>query len=309
MAYLKAFGAYLPERRVGNEEIAAHAGCDPEWIYSVSGIRERRFAAPGEEVADLAQRAAEDCLARAGLRAEDLGLLVLASGSAPRRFPGPAGELAARLGLHGVPALDLPMASAGSLFGLALADRMAPSCGNVLVVGAEKMSSVVMCGPADRNVTVLFGDGAGACIVSPAEGLARIVDAALHSDGAFAQDLRLEFNQPLAMNGQVVILQAARKMPAAIREVLARNGREPAALGAVLMHQANQNLIVRVARSLGIPEQRAYSNIRHYGNTSSASMLIAASEWVREHGFASGSPVVFTAFGAGFHWGALLAEA
>ena len=303
MAYLKAFGAYLPERRVSNEEIAAHAGCDPEWIYGASGIRERRFAAPGEEVADLAARAAEDCLARAGARAADLGMVLLASGSAPRRFPGPACELAERLGLHGVPALDVPMASAGSLFALALADRLAEASGPVLVVAAEKMSSVVMCGPADRNVTMLFGDGAGACLVGADEGMARIVGACLHSDGAFAQDLRLDFHQPLHMNGQVVILQAARKMPAAVREVLAKAGRQPGELAAVLMHQANQNLIVRVARSLGLAEDKAYSNIECYGNTSSASLLIAAAEWAPEPGL-----VAFTAFGAGFHWGALLAE-
>ena len=199
------------------------------------------------------------------------------------------------------------MASAGSLFGLALADRLAAAYGNVLVIAAEKMSSVVLRQPMDRSTAVLFGDGAGACLVSASSGMARIVDSALFSDGAFAEDLRLEFGQPLAMSGRSVILQASRKIPRAIAEVLARNGRAPSEVTIFLMHQANQNLIDKVAQALGVPPDRFYTNIRRYGNTSSASMLIAAKEWF-DGGAPLAGPIVFAGFGAGFHWGALLAE-
>ncbi|MBI1790595.1 MAG: ketoacyl-ACP synthase III, partial [Acidobacteria bacterium] len=212
MAFLKSFGAYLPDRVVGNEEIGALAGSSAEWIVNVSGIEERRYAGEEESVAAMALRAAKDCLERAGTEAARLGMVMVASGTSERRFPGPAATVASQLGLSGTPAIDLPMASAGSLFGLALAARLADIYRNILVIGAEKMSPVVLRPPMDRSSAVLFGDGAGACLVSsePSPGAARVVDAAIFSDGAFAEDLRLEFEQPLVMNGRSVILQASR---------------------------------------------------------------------------------------------------
>ena len=307
MAYIKAFGSYLPERVVTNTEIAAKLGVDAGWILNASGIAERRFAAEGEEVEDLAVGAARDCLTRAGVTAESIGMLMVASGSAARRFPGPASSVAFRLGLGGRPCLDIPMASAGSLFGLALAHELAPSFGNVLLVGAEKMSAVTMREPLDRNSAILFGDGAGACLVGAESGIAEILGACLQSDGAFAGDLCLQWDAPLRMNGPVVILQASRKIPAAIQEVCRRHGVAADSVESFVMHQANLNLIVRVAGALSVPAERFFSNIRRYGNTSSASMLIAACEWQEAGGFRPGAPVVFAGFGAGFHWGAVLA--
>ena len=308
MPFLKAFGSYLPSRVVSNEEIGKLVGSSAEWILNVSGIEERRFAADGETVADMAAEAARDCLAGAGLAAPDLGMLLVASGSSERRFPGPAAGLAHRLNLDGVPAVDLPMASAGSLFGMALAARLAQAYGNILVVAAEKMSSVVLKQPMNPATAILFGDGAGACLISAGEGFARIVDSALYTDGSFTEDLKLELEGPLEMNGRSVILQASRKVPRAIGALLEKCGRAPGDAACFLMHQANQNLIVRIADALGVAAEKFHSNIRRYGNTSSASMLIAAAEWQRQSGFEPGVPVVFAAFGAGFHWGALLAE-
>ncbi|MGD1094565.1 MAG: beta-ketoacyl-ACP synthase 3 [Bryobacteraceae bacterium] len=307
MAFLRAFGSYLPSRVAGNAELAALLGCDPDWILSVSGISERRYAAEDETVVDLAHRAGSDCLNRAGVEPGQIGLLIVSSGSAERRFPGPAAETAFRLGLNGIPAIDLPVASAGSVFALALAAQLSPVHGQILVIAAEKMSAVISRPPLDRNTAILFGDGAGACLVHPTDGPAEILDACLHTDGAFAQNLRLEFEQPIHMDGRTVILQASRKMPAVIREVLERKNQAAAGVDTYLMHQANQNLIVRVAEALGVDPPRFYSNIARYGNTSSASMLIAAAEWSAESGFRPSQPVVFAGFGAGFHWGALLA--
>jgi 3-oxoacyl-[acyl-carrier-protein] synthase III len=201
------------------------------------------------------------------------------------------------------------MASAGSLFGMALAATLAPRYGNnVLVVASEKMSDVVAREPAEPGTAILFGDGAGACLITPEDGPARIVDHVLHSDGSFADDLRLEFDAPLAMNGRSVIMQASRKIPAAINEVLEKQQTKAAEVEVFLMHQANQNLIDRVARAIQVEPSKFYSNIARYGNTSSASMLIAASEWWQNPGPRSGQSICFAAFGAGFHWGALLAE-
>src|SRR5260370_27581912 len=136
MAFLRAFGCYLPSRVVENSELAVTLGAAPAWMLQATGIAERRFAAPEETVASMGTSAAKDCLEKAGVEAREVRLLLVASGSAERRFPGPASEVGAALGIAGVPAIDLPIASAGSLFGMALAGQLAPGYGNVLVVAS-----------------------------------------------------------------------------------------------------------------------------------------------------------------------------
>jgi 3-oxoacyl-[acyl-carrier-protein] synthase-3 len=307
VAFLKAFGSYLPERRVSNQELGQRLECTPEWIQGACGITERRFAAEGESVVEMGVAAARDCLSRAGMQASDLGMVIVSSGSAEQRFPGPASSVAHRLGCGQIPAWDLPLASAGGLFGLALANGLAARYGTVLVVAAEKMSAISLREPLDRNVAILFGDGAGACLVSASDGFGAITGEAIHSDGSFAGDLRLNWGGALVMNGRSVILQAGRKLPAGIAEVLGRAGIGAADVEVFLVHQANKNLIDRVAQSLGVPAERFYCNIQRFGNTSSASMLIAAAEYFAAQAMTA-RPVVFAAFGAGFHWGAVLVE-
>jgi 3-oxoacyl-[acyl-carrier-protein] synthase III len=307
VAAIKAFGAYLPPRIVTNGELAARLDCEAGWILDVSGIEERRYAGPEDSVASMGVAAARECLDRAGLKAADVGMILVSSGSSERRFPGPASAIAHALNIDGVPAIDLPIASAGSLFGMAMAAPLSAIHGNVLVIASEKMSSIALREPLERGVAPLFGDGAGACLIG-ADGPVSIIDSVMHSDGQFAEDLRLDFDAPLAMNGRSVILQASRKLPSAIGELLERNGRTAQSVKVFLMHQANQNLMDRVARALDVEAARFYSNIRRYGNTSSASMLIAAAEWWRDPGPAVGDLICFAAFGAGFHWGTLLAQ-
>jgi 3-oxoacyl-[acyl-carrier-protein] synthase-3 len=310
VAAIKAFGAYLPSRIVTNSELAARLDCEPNWILDVSGIEERRYAAPEESVASMGVAAARECLDHAGLKSTDVGMILVSSGSSERRFPGPASAIAHALNMDGIPSIDLPIASAGSLFGMAMAAPLSAMHGNVLVIASEKMSAIAMREPMERGVAPLFGDGAGACLIGPAmdpgAGSARIIDYILHSDGSFADDLRLDFDAPLAMNGRSVIMQASRKLPSAIGELLDKNGRTAQSVKVFLMHQANQNLMDRVARALNVEAARFYTNIRRYGNTSSASMLIAAAEWWRDPGPAPGDVICFASFGAGFHWGALL---
>ena len=303
MAAIKGFGAYLPSRIVTNAELAARLDCEPGWILDVSGIEERRYAATDESVVTMGVAAA-----RAAMNGEPIGMILVSSGSSERRFPGPASAIAHALELVGIPAIDLPVASAGGLFGMALAATLSAIHGNILVIASEKMSTIAMREPLERGVAPLFGDGAGACLIGPEDGPVQILDSVLHSDGAFAEDLRLEFDAPLAMNGRSVILQASRKIPSAIAELLAKTGNSAAAVKVFLMHQANQNLMDRVARALAVDTALFHSNIKRYGNTSSASMLIAASEWWRDPGPAAGDLICFAAFGAGFHWGALLAR-
>lgn len=304
--FLHGFGMHVPERVVTNAEMAARVDRTADWIEAACGIRERRWAAAETSVADLAIAAAHDCLERTGVAASSLGLIIVASGSARPGFPGPAAEVAARLGLEGTPAIDLPMASAGSLFGMTMATQMVAHFGDVLVIGAEKMSAVIETGAIDPNTAILFGDGAGVVLVSARPGPWEILDAVLHTDGQYRDSLAFDWSAPLRMNGLSVILQAARKLPSSIGEVLTRQKVAAADVNVFLLHQANQNLLVRVAKSLGVPAERVYSNVARYGNTSSASMLIAAAEWSLANPAAG--PVVFSAFGAGFHWGALLAR-
>lgn len=303
MAFLRAFGAWAPERIVTNEEIAPRIGKDPGWILEMTGIEQRHWAAPGETVADLAERAARQCLERAGVAPADVGMLMLSSGTSERRFPGPASTVAHRLGMGTAPAIDLPVASAGALFAVSMAAGLADRVGNILVVAAERMSATVDHDPMDPNSGMLFGDGAGACLVSAHEGGWRVVDWVLHSDGSVADLIQLPLQGAFAMDGMGVIVHASRKIPAAISELLARNGIAPSAVDQFLLHQANQNLLSRIAKSLGVEASRIYSNIRRYGNTSSASMLIAAAE-----AGPVGETLCFAAFGAGLHWGALVAR-
>ena len=307
MSSLRAFGAYLPTRIVENAELAAETGVDPDWILRASGIQQRRFAAAGESVASLGINAAKDCLENAGAVARDIGLILVSTSSAERRFPGPAAAIGAGLGIPGVPAIDLPIASAGTLFGMAMAAHLAPAYRNVLVIGSEIMSRVVKRHPAHRDTAILFGDGAGACLVSDQPGLAEIRDALLASDGDFADALRLDLDAPMYMDGRTVILQAARKIPRAIVELLERCRVRVADVEVFLVHQANLNLLTRVAQMLAVPESRFFCNVQRYGNTSSASLLIAAAEWWREKSAPLQGPAVFATFGAGLHWGALLA--
>jgi 3-oxoacyl-[acyl-carrier-protein] synthase-3 len=205
--------------------------------------------------------------------------------------------------LNATPVLDLPIASAGSIFGLSLASQLAGAYGDVLVVAAEKMSAVVQGAALDQNTAILFGDGAGAALVSSRQGRFEVLDSVLHTDGAYRDDLTLDWGSALRMNGLTVILQASRKLPGVIGEVLKRQNIDAKDVTQFVMHQANQNLIVRVAKALGVDASLMFSNVSKYGNTSSASMLIAASEWEPATG-----PVVFAGFGAGFNWGALVAR-
>lgn len=305
MAYLRAFGCYVPPDRVDNEMLARRTGRDAETIERSTGIRERRYAAEGVSVADLGLAAAKDCLENAGLEAKDVGLLLFASGSGERMFPGPAAEMAAKMGWTGTPAIDLPVASAGSLIGIAMAADLAARYGNVLVVAAEIMSRRIS--DADPDTAILFGDGAGACLVSHDGGFARIADTALFTDGSFADSLQLAQGGTLEMKGLAVIMQASRKIPRAVADLLEKNGVSAEDVGVFLMHQANLNLIRKVATTLKVPEERFFCNIEGYGNTSSASLLIAAAEWWAGVAAPLRAPMVLAAFGAGFNWGAVLA--
>jgi len=304
MSYLRAFGHHVPDLVVTNDALQARTGRDATTMEKSSGIHERRYAPEGTTVADLGLTAARICLENAALTPADIGLILFSCGSSERAFPGPASVLAAKLGLTATPAIDIPVASAGSLIALAFAADLAPRYGNILIVASEIMSRRIS--DADPDTAILFGDGAGACIVSPDQGFATIADVSLSTDGNFADALQLPLGGAIEMKGLAVILQASRKIPRSIEDLLTKNNLKPADVGTYLMHQANLNLIRKVAAALTVPEQSFFCNIDHYGNTSSASLLIAASEWHAANPKPS-KPIVLAAFGAGFNWGSILA--
>lgn len=307
MTAVLGFSAYLPERVVTHGELALQLGVEPDWILQACGIRERRYAAEGEGVVDLAERAARRALEAAGMAPADLGAILVGSGTPTRRFPGISASLQQRLDVSGALALDVHLASSGGLVALALAADLCGRYGPVLVVGAEKMSEVVQAHPA-KETTILFGDGAGACVVVPGEGPLHLCDVRAASDGAFADDLYLGLEGPLVMNGRAVIMQANRKLAAAVQELLQHNALGAADVDLFVFHQANLNLLRQVAKGLGIPESKVFVNLETRGNTSAASVLIAAAEAQAQGLARPGSRIVLAAFGAGFSHGAVLLE-
>jgi 3-oxoacyl-[acyl-carrier-protein] synthase-3 len=306
VAYLAGLGHALPARVVPSSELASRLDVTEEWIVGACGIRERRWVSDGEDAASLAHQAASRALAGAHLAPSALGALVVGTGSAPRAFPGVSADLQRLLGASGIPAFDVPLASAGGLFALALAVDLCQRTGPVLAAGAEAMSRVLLRAPLAKETAILFGDGAGACVVAPGDGPVAVVDVRLGGDGTFADALSLSFDGPLVMDGRTVILQASRKLPAAIRSVLEPQGLAPGDVDLFVLHQANLNLLRGVARSLGVGEEKLFVNVDRLGNTSAASVLVALSEASEEGRLGPGSRIVLAAFGAGFSWGAAL---
>ena len=245
------------------------------------------------------------CLRNANLEPKDIHFVLVACGSPDVFCPGPASAIAARLGMAMVPALDLPLASAGSIAALVLAESLAPRFGNVLVLATEIMSRRIELTPENKDTAILFGDGAGACLVSRDPGFAEIKATALHTDGERAGTIQIRDGR-FHMDGIAVIRQASQRLPAVLNQVLEQASIAPAAVGQFLIHQANLKLLERVAKVLKVPDDRLFTNIQRYGNTSSASLLIAASEWYAQAG-ALTQPLAMAAFGAGLTWGALVA--
>lgn len=306
MAAILGFGASLPPRIVTHEALAERLGVAPEWIIEACGIRERRWA-EGQTVADLGEAAAREALEAAGIAPSQLGGIIAGTGTPQRQFPGLSAELQKRLGCPGIPAFDVHLASSGGMVALCLAAELCRAYEPILVVAAEKMSEVIQRDLA-KETAILFGDGAGAAVVAP-EGPLEILESAWGSDGTYADELRLDCGGALHMNGRAVIMQANRKLTAVVHELLKRRALAPGDVDLYLFHQANLNLLRQVGKSLGVDPARVPITLDRFGNTSSASLLIAAAEAWEDGRFAPGSRTLLAAFGAGFSWGGMLLQA
>jgi 3-oxoacyl-[acyl-carrier-protein] synthase-3 len=322
-------GHYVPSKVVTNHDLAKMMTTSDEWIVQRTGIKERRFIEhDGIGASDLALPAAKAALERAGLQAKDVQMIIFATLSPDHNFPGSGCFLGHKLGLPGVPALDVRNQCSGFLYGLSIADAWirAGVYENILLVGAEVHSTGVEFNDRGRDVAVLFGDGAGAAVVGRARNADQGVKSIkLYADGAGAKDLWLEAPASAymprltpkmldegkhypAMNGKQVFRWATEKMPEVAREVLSAAELGVDKVDLFVPHQANLRINQFVGEKLGIPPAKTVHNIEKYGNTTAATIPLGLSEaWHPQDGTAprcgAGSNVLFAAFGSGYTWG------
>ena len=319
-------GHFVPERVVTNDDLAQMMDTSDEWIRERTGIRERRWVPEGMSSADMSREASLMALADAGMEASDVDAIVLGTLSPDHQFPGSAVYLQRELGLEGIPALDLRTQCTGFIYGLSVADAWirAGVYKTVLVVGVEIQSTGLDLSTEGRDLAVLFGDGAGAAVVTATEDEGRgILASNIHADGRFAESLWLEVSSSKKhprishedidagriyprMDGRTVFINAVTRMPEAAVEALTAAGLGTDDLDLVIPHQANLRIAEGVRKKLGLPEEKMFNNIQKYGNTTAASIPIALSEAVREGRVKRGDLVCLVAFGSGFTWGAAL---
>ena len=318
-------GHYVPERVVTNDDLSQWMETSDEWIRQRTGISQRRWVEGDVGSTDLAEPAARQALEEAGLEAKDLDMILFATLSPDVMFPGSSCLLQERLGVPGVATLDIRNQCTGFVYGLAVADQFVRSgmMTNVLVVGAEVHSSGLDISTRGRDVTVLFGDGAGAAVVGATEGSSRILTSKLHADGSLHRILMTEtpasrLNPRITtemleegrhyptMDGPAVFKQAVQRLPEVISEALADQGLSIADIDLLVPHQANLRINEMAARLLKLDTSKVYNNIQRYGNTTAASIPIALHEAIGEGRVKEGDLVVLAAFGAGLTWGANL---
>ena len=343
-------GMYVPPNIVDNDRIAQLMDTSDEWIRQRTGIVTRHLAEAGVATSDLAVPAAKDALADAGLELGDIDYVVFATMTPDHYFPGSAPFFQTKLGLAGVPCLDIRQQCAGFIYGLQVTDALIRSgqCRRVLLVGAEEHACLMpwrswdalfgreeahpspeewALNTATRDRTVLFGDGAGACVViGEDDGGRGVLDILLHTDGTYADRLwakaggsayRPYFHPAMfesgdsipVVQGREVFRLAVTHMPEVVLAVLERNGLSVDDLDLVVMHQANLRINEAVQKRLGLPDEKVFNNIQRYGNTTAATIPIAFHEARKSGRVHPGGLVCFVGLGSGLNWGAILYRA
>ncbi len=346
-AYIRGIGFYVPENIVTNADLQRHMDTTDEWIQERTGIQERRYGTKHKETTSvLGTNAAKKALANAGMEAEELDLIIFATLSPDYYFPGSGVLLQRQLGINKteIPALDIRNQCSGFVYGLSVADAFIRSgmYKNILLVGAETHSMGLDYSTRGRNVTVIFGDGAGAVIISTTEEHFRgILATRIHANGEFAEELAMinpgshggvhvpdpsvfgyeesEYGKTFIspkmltdgmlfpnMNGQLVFKNAVVKFPEVIAEVLAAAGLEKSDIDLLVCHQANLRISQFVQKTMGLRDDQVWNNIQRYGNTTAASIPIALAEVVEAGKVKKGDLICLAAFGSGFTWGAAL---
>lgn len=325
-AAFAALGTYLPDRVVTNEELTRYMDTSDAWIVERTGIRQRHWVNPGTENSDLALEATKRALDKAGWKAQDIEAIVYASLSPDHMFPGDGCLLNAKLGIPGVPAIDIRNQCSGFLYGLSVAEAWIRGgvYKRVLLVGSEIHSTGIDVSTRGRDVAVIFGDGAGAALLEATDDPERgVLSVHLHADGRFATDLwvdapgskyhprvQVQMIESGAvwphMEGQKVFKHAIVRMPEAVREALEKNHLTTKDIKLLIPHQANLRIARMVQRSLELPDDRVFNNIQNYGNTTAASIPIALAEGITAREVQRGDLVALCAFGAGFTWASAL---
>ena len=317
-AVVKGVGHYLPERIVPNSEFEATLDTSDEWIRVRSGIERRHFAAEGETTSQMAARAAQAALADAGLGAEDLDAVIVATSTPDLTFPSVATMVQQAIGLtHGF-AFDVQAVCAGFVYALTNANALIVSgqAQRVLVIGAETFSRIMDW--TDRSTCVLFGDGAGALVLEAAEGAGTpadrgILSADLNSDGRYREMLYVDggvsttgTSGKLRMQGNPLFRQAVGKLADTAEAALAKAGLTPADIDWIVPHQANIRIIQGTAKKLGLSMDRVVVTVQDHGNTSAASIPLALSVGKARGQIKQGDVVVTEAIGGGLAWGSVV---
>lgn len=339
-AYISGTGFYVPPKVVTNDDLAKDYGIDTtsEWIIKRTGIEERHFAEPGVGTSDLAVPAAQQAIERAGIQKTDLDMILFATLSPDHAFPGSGVYLQQKLGLCDgdgakfVPAMDVRNQCSGFLYSLAVASSLVKSGGarHVLVVGAETHSAALDLSTSGRQVSSLFGDGAGAVVVSATEEDRGIRGWYLGADGRFADvlsqkvwDIKQRPFIPLdeqgwgrvapesmwaQMDGKLVFRNAVERMIGVLMQACADQGLTRDDIDLFLFHQANMRINQYIADQIGLPPEKVMHNIQRYGNTTAATIPILLAEAEQMGKLKRGMKVAMVAFGSGFTWGAVIAD-
>jgi 3-oxoacyl-[acyl-carrier-protein] synthase-3 len=304
-------GSALPQRKVTNAELAATVDTSDEWIVERTGIRSRYIAGEGETTGSLAAEAARRALASAGVDPADIDLIVLATATPDQTFPSTATKVQAALGINDCIAFDVHAVCTGFLYALSVADSMlrSGSAAKALVIGAETFSRILDW--EDRATCVLFGDGAGALVLSAEESESGILTTKLHADGRH-NDLLFVDGGPsttgtvgkLRMKGREVFRHAVVNLADVLNEVLAEAGLTSGDVDWVVPHQANARILDATARKLGLPAEKVVVTVDQHANTSAASVPLAFDAAVKDGRIKRGNIVILEAMGGGFTWGA-----
>jgi 3-oxoacyl-[acyl-carrier-protein] synthase-3 len=341
---IAGIGYYVPERVVTNQDLLKYMDTSDEWIQERTGIKERRYAHRTEETTTtMGVEAAKIAIERAGITPADIDFIVFATLSPDYFFPGCGVLLQRAMKMKDIGALDVRNQCSGFVYALSVADQFIKTgmYKNILVVGAEKHSFGLDFTTRGRNVSVIFGDGAGAVVLQPTQDENRgILSTHLHSDGAHAEILamynpgthanhwtpekvasfdeaeigQMFFSHAMIDDGQIfpymdgpaVFKTAVEKFPAVILEALRQNGCQPADINLLIPHQANLRISQFVQKKLGLRDDQVYNNIQYYGNTTAASVPIALGEAWEKGNVKEGDLVCLAAFGSGFTWASAL---
>ena len=327
-AYISGTGYYVPPRVVTNDDLSKHMDTSDEWIRERTGIQQRHFVDKGVGPSDLAIPAVNQALDLAGLSVKDIDFIIFATSTPDYYIPGSGCLLQDKMGFDEIGALDIRVQCSGFVYGLSIAEQYIKTgvFKNILSVGAEAQTTAMELNNNGRDVSVIFGDGAGAVIVSQTKEKKGILSTHMHSEGKYLKTLWMEApasnagmprissedlkagKQYLKMNGREVFRHATIRFIEVINECLEKNNLSIKDIDMLIPHQANLRITQMIQKKLGLSDNQVYSNIHKYGNTTAASIPIALAEAINEKKISNGDKVVLAAFGSGFAWASAVME-